>query len=248
MKLALIGGSGLYALDALEHPTEHRVITPWGEPSAPVIAGTLHGAELLFLPRHGTGHHLPPHLVNYRANLAALVELGADAIVATTAVGGIAPDAVTGAIVVPHQVLDYTYGREHTYFDGTQARPDHVDFTEPYAAALRARLLEAAVDAGESVIDGGVYGTTQGPRLESAAEVDRLDRDGCTIVGMTAMPEAGLARELGVDYANVSLVVNAAAGRASGPITMADIERALAEGMARIRGVLDALARRLGKG
>lgn len=246
MKLALIGGSGLYALDALQACEERRMVTPWGEPSAPVTCGRLHGADILFLPRHGVSHRIPPHLVNYRANVAALAELGVDAIVATAAVGGIAADTTTGTLVVPDQIIDYTYGREHTYFDGSQPHPDHVDFTTPYAPGLRARLLDAAADAGEATIDGGVYGTTQGPRLESAAEVDRLERDGCTIVGMTGMPEAALARELGIDYANVSLVVNAAAGRADGPITMPDIERELERGMSRVRNIVEQLARRLG--
>ncbi len=241
MKLALIGGSGLYALDALERQARHRLVTAWGEPSDVIVSGRLHGTELLFLARHGAGHHLPPHRVNYRANIAALAELGATAVVATAAVGGIGP--ATGRIVVPHQLIDYTYGREHTYFDGSQPQPQHVDFTEPYAGWLRQALLEAAATAQVDVLDGGVYGATQGPRLESAAEVDRLERDGCTLVGMTGMPEAALARELGLDYANVSLVVNAAAGRAQGPITMDEILRELESGMGRVRELVAALAR-----
>jgi 5'-deoxy-5'-methylthioadenosine phosphorylase len=245
MKLGLIGGSGLYALDELADRVRHTVMTPWGAPSAPITRGRLGPIECLFLPRHGDHHHLPPHRVNYRANVAALAELGAEAIVGVAAVGGIAPEAGTGAVVVPRQIIDYTWGREHTYFDGTQRQPTHVDFSAPYAEGLRARLLAAAAAAGVAAIAGGIYGATQGPRLESAAEIDRLARDGCTIVGMTGMPEAGLARERGIDYANLSLVVNPAAGRASGPITMADIEHALAEGMAKVRSILIALARLL---
>lgn len=243
MKLALIGGSGLYALDDLRERREHRVMTTWGAPSAAVVSGRLHGVELLFLPRHGVHHHLPPHQINYRANLAALAELGAMAIVATAAVGGIAHEARTGAIVVPHQLIDYSWGRDHTYADGSQAQPLHVDCTEPYTPQLRERLLAACAAAGVPAIAHGVYGVTQGPRLETAAEIDRLERDGCTIVGMTGMPEAGLARELGIDYANISLVVNPAAGRAAAAITMADIERELHEGMARVRRIVEALVR-----
>lgn len=245
MKLGIIGGSGLYALPGIEFLGERACMTAWGAPSAPLTLGRLHGVDLVFLPRHGANHHLPPHLVNYRANVAALAEAGVGAIVATAAVGGIEHLAGTGTIVVPDQLVDYTYGREHTYSDGTQAHPLHVDFTHPYTPRLRAALLAAADDAGLAVRRRGVYAATQGPRLETAAEIDRLERDGCTIVGMTGMPEAGLARELGVDYANISLVVNAAAGRAAGEITMAEIEAALAEGMGRVKTVIAALCRRL---
>ncbi|MGE0486091.1 MAG: S-methyl-5'-thioinosine phosphorylase [Gammaproteobacteria bacterium] len=240
MSLAVIGGSGLYDLAELEERRERRVMTAWGEPSAAVVSGRLGGRPVMFLARHGAGHRYPPHKINYRANIAALHALGASAIVGTAAVGGIGP--ATGAIVVPHDLIDYTWGREHTYSDGSQASPQHVDFTQPYTPALRLALLDAAARAGISVTDGGVYAATQGPRLESAAEVDRLERDGCTLVGMTGMPEAGLARELELAYANVSLVVNAAAGRAAGPITMAEIERELAGGMTRIRALIAALA------
>lgn len=240
MSLAVIGGSGLYDLAGLENRRERRPMTAWGEPSATIVSGHLGGCAVMFLARHGAGHRFPPHKVNYRANVAALHALGATAIVGTAAVGGIGP--ATGAIVVPHDLIDYTWGREHTYSDGSQATPQHVDFTEPYTPALRTALLAAAARAGVAVTDGGVYGATQGPRLETAAEVDRLERDGCTLVGMTGMPEAGLARELGLDYANISLVVNAAAGRADGPITMEEIERELAAGMTRIRAVIAALA------
>ena len=247
MKLGIIGGSGLYDLAGLDHVGQRRVMTVWGEPSAPLTQGYMHGVELVFLPRHGAHHHLPPHLINYRANIAALADSGVEAIIATAAVGGIESAAGTGVIVVPHQIIDYTYGRAHTYSDGTQSHPQHVDFSEPYSAALRANLIAAAAEAGIDVRVRGVYAATQGPRLESAAEIDRLERDGCTIVGMTGMPEAALARELGLDYANISLVVNPAAGRAQGEITMADIERQLANGMDRIRAVIVALATSLRK-
>ena len=245
MKLGIIGGSGLYDLAGLENLGQRKVMTAWGVPSAPLTFGCLHGVELFFLPRHGSNHHLPPHRINYRANIAALADVGVTGIVATAAVGGIEHNAGTGVIVVPDQIIDYTYGREHTYSDGTQAHPQHVDFSEPYSARLRAALIGAAADVDIAVLPRGVYAATQGPRLESAAEIDRLERDGCTIVGMTGMPEAALARELGLEYANISLVVNPAAGRAHGEITMADIERELTLGMGQIRHVLSALTARL---
>jgi 5'-deoxy-5'-methylthioadenosine phosphorylase len=241
MKLGLIGGSGLYALDGLTGVAEHTVVTDWGLPSAPVTSGCLNGVELLFLPRHGRQHHLPPHLVNYRANIAALAELGAEAIVATAAVGGIAAHATPGTLVVPHQLIDYTYGRAHTFHDGSRAQPVHIDFTEPYSPELRRLLLAAGGQAGIPLHGGGVYAATQGPRLETAAEIDRLERDGCTIVGMTGMPEAALARERAVAYANISLVVNPAAGRGNAVITMAGIEQELARGMASVRALVAAL-------
>ena len=247
MKIGVIGGSGLYDLPGLSELSKTRVMTAWGAPSAALTRGRLHGVELFFLPRHGSNHHLPPHLINYRANIAALADAGVEALVATAAVGGIEYAAGAGVIVIPQQVIDYTYGREHSYCDGTQPHPLHIDFTEPYTPHLRAHLIAAASAADVAVRTSGVYAATQGPRLESAAEIDRLERDGCTIVGMTGMPEAALARELDIDYVNISLVVNPAAGRAKGEITMAAIEHELAKGMGRIRSVLAALAARLGR-
>lgn len=244
MKVALIGGSGLYDFEKIERVSVRRITTTWGEPSAPVTCGTLNGTEVMFLPRHGPSHRIPPHLVNYRANVAALAELGADAIVGTAAVGGIGP--ATGSIVIPDQIIDYTYGREQTFSDGSQPQPQHIDFTEPYSNTLRENLIAAATSAGIPVTSTGVYAATQGPRLETAAEIDKLERDGCTLVGMTGMPEAALARELQIDYANISLVVNAAAGRSDGPITMLEIERELAAGIVHVRAVFEQLAAILG--
>lgn len=238
MKLAIIGGSGLGPFAGLERPKSHRVMTAWGEPSDDITFGFLNDIEVLFLPRHGAGHRLPPHRINYRANISALADLGANAIIGTAAVGGIEAAAETGMIAVAHQLIDYTYGRDHTYFDGSQPAPQHIDFTEPYSAGLRDKLISAATTANIAVLDSGVYGATQGPRLETPAEIDRLARDGCTIVGMTGMPEAALARECGIDYANLSLVVNRAAGRGPGPIAMDDIERELTRGMEKIRDII----------
>lgn len=231
---AIIGGSGLDRLGTLTKIHEHRLTTRYGAPSAAIIEGTLDGRSVLFLPRHGDGHTIPPHRINYRANIAALRDCGVDEIFAVTAVGGIAAAASPGRIVVPSQIIDYTWGREQTFYDGLDGRLDHVEFGEPYTAATRQRLIAAATTLGLEIVVDGVYGATQGPRLESAAEIARLALDGCTIVGMTGMPEAALAREAGLRYANCGLVVNWAAGIGSDPISLVDIGRHLAGGMIRV--------------
>lgn len=238
--LAVIGGTGLNRLATMSRSAE-RIDTPFGPASAVPQIGTVGAHEVLFLARHGQPHRIAPHLVNYRANLWLLRELGATAVVATNAVGGIAGAMAPGDLVIPHQIIDYTWGRQHTYMDVQELV--HVDFSAPYDPALRERLRAAALelDSGCSVFNGGVYGATQGPRLESAAEIDRLSRDGCDVVGMTGMPEAGLARELGLAYASVCLVVNRAAGRGEGPISEADIRRVAEQGMARIERLIGIL-------
>ncbi len=241
--LAVIGGTGLQRLEGLELLGREAVETPYGAPSAPLARGRLAGRELLFLARHGEGHTIPPHRINYRANLWALKEAGAPRILAVAAVGGIDPDLAPGELVLPDQLIDYTHGREATFFDGdgTPEGVVHVDFTEPYDGALRELLRRAAEAGGVPLRDGGCYGCTQGPRLETAAEIRRMARDGCTLVGMTGMPEAALARELGLPYCCLAVVANAAAGLAQGPITMEQIHTALEEGMARVRRLLEAL-------
>jgi len=241
--LAVIGGTGLQRLEGLELLGREAVETPYGAPSAPLARGRLAGRELLFLARHGEGHTIPPHRINYRANLWALKEAGAPRILAVAAVGGIDPALAPGELVLPDQLIDYTHGREVTFFDG-DGTPDgvvHVDFTEPYDARLRALLRRAAEEGGVPLRDGGVYGCTQGPRLETAAEIRRMARDGCTLVGMTGMPEAALARELGLPYCCLAVVANAAAGLTQDPITMDQIHAALEDGMARVRRLLEAL-------
>ncbi|MCZ6890690.1 MAG: S-methyl-5'-thioinosine phosphorylase, partial [Gammaproteobacteria bacterium] len=201
--------------------------------------------EVYFLPRHGRPHHIPPHEVNYRANIWLLGELGVDAIVASFAVGGIDPALALADIVVAHQIIDYTWGRAHTFYDRQHERNElrHVDFTHPFDARLNRQLV--SIGAGTSLAGtlhaNGVYGCTQGPRLESAAEIDRMERDGCTIVGMTAMPEAGLAREAGIPYASLSLIVNPAAGRSDAPIDSASIRAAIDTGMGDVTKILAAL-------
>ena len=192
------------------------------------------------MARHGDGHTIAPHQVNYRANLWALREKGVREIVSVAAVGGIRHDLGPGTIVVPHQIIDYTWGRMNTYFEG-EAPVKHIDFTEPYSERLRSRLLAAAKACGESAVDGAVYAATQGPRLETAAEVDRLERDGADIIGMTGMPEAALAREIGLDYAAIAVVANHAAGRGASArgVSLQDIETALNGTLARVRKIIE---------
>ena len=241
--LAVIGGSGLTELSSLEGVRRNTVRTPYGEPSASVTHGTIRGRALMFLARHGYGHTIPPHEINYRANLWALREEGASRIVSVASVGGVRADLGPGVLVVPHQIIDYTWGRPSTYFEGGNGPVTHIDFTNPYTGELRQRILEAARAAGETVLDGGIYAATQGPRLESAAEIDRLERDGADMVGMTGMPEAALARELGLEYAAIAVVVNHAAGRGESKdgIALDRIEAMLPETIGRARRVIEAL-------
>jgi len=209
---AVIGGTGLYRLPGLEHARREMLGTPFGEPSSAIVCGEWGGHRLAFLARHGEDHALAPHRVNYRANVHALQQLGARAVIGVNAVGGIRADMGPRVIAVPDQIIDYTYGRASSFCDVQGAEVRHVDFTEPYTPDLRRALLEAAARAGVEVVDGGCYGATQGPRLETRAEIERMRRDGCDLVGMTGMPEAVLARELGLDYACLALVANWAAG------------------------------------
>ncbi|MBB2496433.1 S-methyl-5'-thioinosine phosphorylase [Aquipseudomonas ullengensis] len=235
---AIIGGTGLTQLDGLTLKQMQHLDTPYGAPSAPVLRGEYAGHEVLFLARHGHPHRIAPHQVNYRANLWALKQAGAEAIIAVNAVGGIHAAMGSGHLCVAHQIIDYTWGREHTFFEGELDHVTHIDFSYPYDEALRGKLIEALQALGHPHSSHGVYGATQGPRLETVAEIARMERDGCDIVGMTGMPEAALARELDLPYACLALVVNPAAGKSSGIITMAEIEQALADGIGKVRDVL----------
>ncbi len=237
---AIIGGSGLTSLAALEAPRTQVLGSPYGPCSGSLTFGRLAGVEMVFLARHGHGHTIAPHEINYRANIWALQKLAVEGVFAVATVGGIAAAQGPGTLVVPHQILDYTHGRKATYFEGTELAVRHVDFTEPYTPRLRRRLLAAAARCGEAVVDGGVYACTQGPRLETAAEIDRLERDGATLVGMTGMPEAALAREAGLDYATLAVVVNHAAGRGDSrrEIRLEDLEIVLGESITRAVRVL----------
>jgi 5'-methylthioinosine phosphorylase len=238
--LAIIGGSGLYELDALQGRTDLTVATPWGAPSDAIASGRIGDTPTLFLARHARGHRVPPHQINYRANLWALREAGAQEIVAVAAVGGIGSDCTPGALVVPDQLIDYTSGRAATYFDGTDGTVTHIDFTQPYDEDLRHELIRSVQRRGLAAVDGGVYGCTNGPRLETAAEIRRLARDGCTVVGMTGMPEAALARELGLRYACLAVVANTAAGLDAGGavLSVESIMATLAGALADVQRVL----------
>jgi 5'-methylthioadenosine phosphorylase len=241
--LAVIGGSGLSKLASLEI-TERKVVrTPYGEPSGALTFGAIRGQPVVFLARHGYGHTIAPHEVNYRANLWALKEENVSGVVSVASVGGIRRDVAPGALLVPDQIIDYTWGRRSTFFEGAGAPVTHIDFTEPYTRSLRRRILAAARACGESVLDGGTYAATQGPRLESAAEINRLERDGADIVGMTGMPEAALARELGLEYAAIAVSANYAAGRGESEhaVPMERIEAVLGEAMGRVRRVIEQL-------
>src|SRR4051812_27286152 len=244
--LAIIGGSGLTRLSTLAVAHREVVRTPYGPPSSTLLFGQIAGRDAVFLARQGHGHTIPPHRVNYRANLWALKQKGAHAVLAVASVGGIRGCA-PGDLVLPHQLIDYTSGRETTFFDGGEGNVVHVDFTLPYAPELRARCLEAASDAQLAIVDGGVYGAVNGPRLETAAEIDRLERDGATLVGMTGMPEASLARELGVPYVALCVVVNHAAGRgqSAAEISMEGISQVLETAMDKVRALLDNVVTRL---
>jgi purine nucleoside phosphorylase len=229
-QFAILAGSGFS--DFVSVSPGRELLTPYGPPSAPLREIEFGGCRVWFLPRHGDRHDIPPHRINYRANLAALKLLQADHVVALNTVGLIRPGLAPGQLAVPDQLIDYSYGRDHSIYDGSSVRLDHIDFTEPFCAALRLQILAAAKAANIPCHDGGVYGVTQGPRLETAAEVDRLERDGVDFIGMTAMPEAAIARELQMDYACLSLIVNYAAGRGDKAIHE-DIEGSLLEAKTR---------------
>ena len=246
--LAIIGGTGLTQLDNLEITRRLIVRTPYGEPSQPLIFGNISGREVVFLARHGNGHTIPPHEVNYRANISALHLQGVTQIAAVATVGGIHPDLAPGVIAMPHQIIDYTHGRKNTYFDGIDLPVKHIDFTEPYCADLRAKWASAAESIGEPMVKHGVYATMQGPRLETAAEINRLERDGATMVGMTGMPEAALARELGISYAAICPVANYAAGRGDSKhgIQYEELVENLNITMVRVRNIIAQLVKQNG--
>lgn len=235
--LAIIGGSGLTRLESLEITRKEVRHTPFGEPSAPFTYGRLEGREVVFLPRHGAGHTIPPHRINYRANIWALHHIGVERVIGVAAVGGITQEMAPGRLVVPDQIIDYTYGREHTFFEQDLTEVTHVDFTDPYCPELREALVHGGALAKVGVVDHGTYGATQGPRLESRAEVSRLERDGCDLVGMTGMPEAALAAELGLEYACIAVSVNWAAGIGTGGIHD-EIRESIERGMFKVQGTL----------
>jgi 5'-deoxy-5'-methylthioadenosine phosphorylase len=244
LMLAIIGGSGLSQLGNLQIEQRKVARTPYGEPSGPLTFGRIEGHDVVFLARHGYGHTVAPHEVNYRANLWALKQEGVAGVISVASVGGIRKDLGPGTLMAPDQIIDYTWGRGSTFFEGAEAPVRHIDFTEPYSSALRRQILDAARSAGERMVNGGVYAATQGPRLETAAEINRMERDGADVVGMTGMPEAVLARELGLEYAAIAVVANYAAGRGDSArsISLERIGAVLDEAMGRVRRIIEHLA------
>jgi 5'-methylthioadenosine phosphorylase len=243
---AIIGGSGLAKLSALQNTRRQVMRTPYGEPSGAMTFGTLAGREVVFLARHGYGHTIAPHEINYRANIWALKDLAVSGVIAIATCGAVAHDLGPGTLVVPDQIIDYTHSRKSTFFEGTESPVTHVDFTQPYSARMRRLLIEAAAGCGEAVVDGATYACTQGPRLETAAEIERIARDGGDVVGMTGMPEAALAREARLDYAALGVVVNHAAGRGDSKheIRLEDLDHMMNATIVRAVRILEEAVRR----
>ena len=244
-KLAIIGGTGLTSFDGLTITHKEMIRTPYGEPSGPLTYGLFSGYEVVFFARHGYGHTIPPHKVNYRANIWAMKQVGVTNVIAVAAVGGIGEELIPGRLVIPDQIIDYTWSRGHTFFEDDLAQVTHVDFTEPYCPEMRDHICAAAQSGNIEVVDHGVYAAMQGPRLETAAEINKLERDGCTVVGMTGMPEASLARELELCYAAINVVANAAAGRGEGEITIEEIRTNLDTGMGGAKRLIEATIEQL---
>lgn len=236
--VGIIGGTGLTTLSGLDIIGERFVDTPWGKPSAALVEGRLGDQPVMFLSRHGNPHRIAPHQVNYRANIQAFYDAGVRTVVGVNAVGGIHPDMKPAHVVIPDQIIDYTWGRSSTFFEG-EVGVQHIDFTWPYDHEGREILVNSARQLKTPCSESGVYGATQGPRLETAAEIRRMERDGCDLVGMTGMPEAALAAERAMRYVSLGLVVNWAAGKSDHIITMAEIDQAIEQGMSRVRGILE---------
>jgi len=236
--VAIIGGTGVATLDGFNQCENKCYDTPYGKISSPLLVGTYKDSEITFLQRHGANHSIPPHKINYRANIWSLKQHGIRTVIGLNTVGGISAECHTGAIVIPDQILDYTYGREHTFFDGIDSQVKHVDMNQPYHEAVRGCIYQACECAGVVIVGTGAYAATQGPRFETPAEITRLRRDGAAIVGMTGMPEVGLAKELGLPYASICLVVNAAAGQSGSSISLSEIRDALDSGKQKISHIL----------
>ena len=236
--LAIIGGTGLNLIDGLKTSATKTLNTPFGTPSGSYLCGSYFGKDIIFLARHGNPHTIPPHKINYRANIWGLKELDVTEIISVAAVGGITPKMAPTTIILPDQIIDYSYGREHTFFSDNIESVTHIDFTFPYCQQLCSQLIKIAKNEAISIIPKGTYGCTQGPRLESKAEISRMERDGCNIVGMTGMPEAALAKELNINYSCIAIVANWAAGKTAGAISMSEIEQHLTNGMIDVKKLL----------
>lgn len=236
--IGVIGGTALVEIGQLTDIVHYAIDTPFGKPSSDLSQGRINDQQFVFVSRHGVEHAIPPHQINYRANIWALREAGVSEIVAISSVGGIDEAMAPGTLLIPDQIIDYTWGRAHTFFDRDFSIHNHIEFTLPYDTQHRQSLLNRAVMCNQTVVDGGTMGVTQGPRLETAAEIKRMRQDGCEVVGMTGMPEAALARELKLPYACLAVVVNWAAGVVDGPISMDDIQAMLSDCSGRINEIL----------
>ncbi len=238
-KIAVIGGTGLYAMmDDFQMIRQEIINTPYGEASSPLVFGELEGKSVVFLARHGFTHRLPPHRINYLANIWMLKKAGVEQILAVNAVGSLNDNCKPENMVIPDQIIDYTWGREHTFYAEDLTRVVHIDFTFPYSESLRQTIIQAGRNEDMGLVENAVYGCTQGPRLESAAEITRLGRDGCDLVGMTGMPEASLARELSIEYASISIVANWAAGINGSQISMDQIDSHMQKGMEKVKRLI----------
>ena len=240
-KIAIIGGTGLTSIQGLEISGSKIIHTPFGEPSGPLLQGVFSGNSVYFLPRHGAAHTIPPHKINYRANIWALKNAGVEKIISVNAVGGIREDMQPSTLIIPDQLIDYTVSRVNTFFEESLNEVVHIDFTQPFCEELRGLIIAAAESNSIDIIKDGTYAATQGPRLETAAEINRLEKDGCHLVGMTCMPEAALAREQELCYASISVVANLAAGRGKDELTMDIIEKNLNKGIEQVRKLLEAV-------
>ena len=238
-RLGLIGGTGL---DHWGEAVNTLAITSvYGQPSAVLTEYHYGDSQIFFLPRHGPGHAIPPHAVNYRANIDAFKQLQVEGIIAINAVGGISSSNAPGTVTVPDQLIDYTWGRAHSFSLTADDPLQHVEFAGPFDGDLRAGLLRAAAMAEVDVNIGGCIAVSQGPRLETAAEIQRFKQDGCDMVGMTSMPEASLAREAGMEYASLCVNANWGAGLEEEPVTMTAIELTLKDAMNKVRNILTVL-------
>jgi 5'-methylthioadenosine phosphorylase len=205
MKIGIIGGSGLYDIELLSSPKEIKVSTPYGSPSSTLHEGSYGGNEVYFLPRHGGKHTIPPHLVNYRANVWAMKEMGVERIIGTNAVGSLRDDYPPGALVIVDQFIDFTKKREYTFYDGGKVY--HVSLADPLCPELRRIAVEIAERKGFELRERGTYVCIEGPRYSTRAE-SRMFKQFADIIGMTLVPECQLARELEICYLNLSMVTD----------------------------------------
>jgi 5'-methylthioadenosine phosphorylase len=237
MAIGLIGGSGLYEIEGLEITKEVSISTPYGEPSSVYKIGTIGAKEIVFLPRHGIPHSIPPHKINYRANIWGFKSLGVERIISVSAAGGIKKDLSPGDIILLDQIIDMTYGaRESTFYD--KDRVVHIDFTNPYCPEMRDFIVKSSKNIGLPIKTAGTYICVNGPRLETAKEIQFFSMIGADVVGMTAMPEASLARELEMCITGISVVTNYAAGISEKKLTTTEVVETMKNSLDRIKSLV----------